>query len=100
MIFFLYFGKKVPVRRTGTYRHKKALVNSNICLTLIVNQSTQTTGIVSLAGHTSLGHSNATGEQTSAKKWEIIILNAKKRKDLTWVISCGRPSWMTPIRLM
>src|SRR6218665_2734787 len=21
--FFLYFGKKVPVRRTGAYRHKK-----------------------------------------------------------------------------
>src|SRR6218665_1914383 len=25
-IFFLYFEKKVPVRRTGAYRHKKALV--------------------------------------------------------------------------
>jgi len=24
-LFFLYFGEKVPVRRTGAYRHKNAL---------------------------------------------------------------------------
>jgi len=23
-LFFLYLGKKVPVRRTGAYRHKKS----------------------------------------------------------------------------
>ena len=28
-MFFLYFGKKVPVRRTGAYRHKKALTKSD-----------------------------------------------------------------------
>jgi len=27
-LFFLYFEKKVPVRRTGAYRHKKALLMS------------------------------------------------------------------------
>jgi len=27
-MFFLYFGKKAPVRRTGAFRHKKALLKS------------------------------------------------------------------------